>query len=50
MKFWLGRGVDGFIVRHLDDIYVTNRNTVRDILSDWRSVLDSSRDKYNHKV
>jgi len=50
LEFWLKRGVDGFIVRDIDDFYVTNRKTMTNILSDWRSFLDSHSDKYNRKV
>ena len=50
MTFWLDRGVDGFIVRRLDELYMSSSGTMSLILNDWRSVLDGHSDKYNRKV
>ena len=50
MTFWLDRGVDGFIVRRLDEFYMSSSSTMSLILNDWRSVLNGHSDKYNRKV
>lgn len=40
LKFWLGKGVDGFNMKNIETMYTDNDDDFLQAIKDWRNILD----------